>query len=324
MDSIKKAAITAGLVVGAMALPAHALTITPIFGSSINSDPNAGNIKNDINTAIAFYQSTFTDPITVSIAFNATHVAGGYLGQTEFSLATVSYSSFLTALTADKSGANDLTALAHLPAGPNNPVNATAGIWLKPANEAALGFGPASVNGGTINLNVAQPLVFGGTAGSGQYDAMRVIQHEIDEILGLGSILGLNFSNGTPMSRDGVAPEDLFRYDGSGARSFTTSSSATSYFSIDGTTNIVPFNQDSRGDYADWYSLTGCPGRVQDAFACSGQSASLKLSSFEVKALDVIGYNIAAVPEPESYAMLLAGLGILGFIGRRRSKQALA
>lgn len=29
-------------------------------------------------------------------------------------------------------------------------------------------------------------------------------------------------------------------------------------------------------------------------------------------------YNIAAVPEPETYAMLLAGLGMMGFVARRR------
>ncbi|WP_229207642.1 MULTISPECIES: collagen-binding domain-containing protein [unclassified Duganella] len=33
---------------------------------------------------------------------------------------------------------------------------------------------------------------------------------------------------------------------------------------------------------------------------------------------------IAAVPEPETYAMLLAGLGIVGFMGRRRQKAAAA
>ena len=31
--------------------------------------------------------------------------------------------------------------------------------------------------------------------------------------------------------------------------------------------------------------------------------------------------SVAAVPEPETYAMLLAGLGVLGFVGRRRAKQ---
>jgi hypothetical protein len=32
--------------------------------------------------------------------------------------------------------------------------------------------------------------------------------------------------------------------------------------------------------------------------------------------------SVAAVPEPETYAMLLAGLGVLGFTGRRRMKQS--
>jgi hypothetical protein len=32
--------------------------------------------------------------------------------------------------------------------------------------------------------------------------------------------------------------------------------------------------------------------------------------------------SAGVVPEPETYAMLLAGLGLLGFIGRRRKQQA--
>ena len=32
--------------------------------------------------------------------------------------------------------------------------------------------------------------------------------------------------------------------------------------------------------------------------------------------------NIVSVPEPDTYAMLLVGLGLLGFIGRRRKQQA--
>ena len=35
----------------------------------------------------------------------------------------------------------------------------------------------------------------------------------------------------------------------------------------------------------------------------------------------VVGLRVAAIPEPESYALLLAGLGAVGFIARRRQRQ---
>lgn len=34
------------------------------------------------------------------------------------------------------------------------------------------------------------------------------------------------------------------------------------------------------------------------------------------------GFNVSAVPEPETYAMMLAGLGLLGFAARRRKQKA--
>ena len=37
-----------------------------------------------------------------------------------------------------------------------------------------------------------------------------------------------------------------------------------------------------------------------------------------------ITYNVAAVPEPSTYAMLLAGLGLMGFVARRRMQDTLA
>ena len=73
------------------------------------------------------------------------------------------------------------------------------------------------------------------------------------------------------------------------------------------------------------FALFGLGGKIDAA----GSSWTLGSGSYR---LDVSGtgsayggayglsYSVAAVPEPESYAMFLAGLGIMGAVARRRSK----
>src|SRR4029453_2813008 len=61
--------------------------------------------------------------------------------------------------------------------------------------------------------------------------------------------------------------------------------------------NIVNFNQDPSGDFGDWLS-TGCLPYVQVAFACTGQSSDVAPTSPESINLDVIGYDLVALPPP--------------------------
>ena len=49
---------------------------------------------------------------------------------------------------------------------------------------------------------------------------------------------------------------------------------------------------------------------MQNAFGTPG--ATPNLGTAEITALDVIGYNVSAIPEPSSAALLL-GLGAIGF-----------
>lgn len=60
-------------------------------------------------------------------------------------------------------------------------------------------------------------------------------------------------------------------------------------------------------------------------FTASGTSATIRFSTFGLDRtaqydtrIDNVILSTAAVPEPETYALLLAGLGVLAWVARRR------
>ena len=307
------------------ALPAHAnLIITPTFDTTITSDTNAANIEATINTAIGFYEATFSDPINVGITFASNNTG---LGQSNFGLFDVSYQDFYNALVADGTSPDDAAAIAQISSDgavggvPNavNPVTGTNLVLIKSANAKALGFTGFTGSDGTITLNTTLTHPGSGAGTTGQYSLLAVTEHEIDEILGLGSTLGLTDSSGAPLTNtfNDPSPEDFFRFTGTGnrTRSFDATTTATSYFSIDGTTNLVQFNNTGNGDYGDWASGSGTV-RVQDAVGTPGSNPVLIASSAEVRALDVIGYDLAA-PEPSTWILMAGGLVIAGYFRKR-------
>ena len=289
------------------------LDIIPTFDSSITSLPNAAAIESIINSAISFYNSNITTPFADPVQITFQNMSSG-LGQSITPIYQGTYASFLSALQTTSSGdATDTTALAHLPtvAGYTS-VFGNPNIFVTAANLRALGLGNPSGSDGTIGLNTSITNVVGGP-----YSLFAVTEHEIDEVLGLGSAL--------PSLPD-ARPEDLYRYDQFGNRSFTTNSAALAYFSLNGTTDLAQFdNQNDGGDFGDWQSNplpSGVLPKVQDAFATPNVTPSLGLSSPEVIALDAIGYNLnaVAVPEPSSLLLFGAGFGALGLLGWRRKK----
>jgi hypothetical protein len=314
--------LTAALVGAALGgAPAYAdLIITPTFDSTITSDPNAATIENTINQAIQVYQTRFGDNITVAIKFQETSSG---LGSSSTFFGTITYSQYLTALTSHATTTNDAIALAHLPAGPNNPVNGNADVNVATANLRALGFS-ASPPGGidsTISLNTSIMNLSRPPGDPSKYDLFAVASHEINEALGFGSALN-GLSNGSPNPTGPVSPEDLFRYDQNGARSLSTDINTQAFFSLDGTTQLARFNQDQNGDFSDWYSPGTQTPQVQDAFATPGATPNLGV---ELTALDVIGYTLlapAGTPEPSS--LTLVGLSALaaGYGWWRRRHQA--
>jgi len=108
------------------------------------------------------------------------------------------------------------------------------------------------------------------------------VEHEIDEVLGLGSALNSTTTPAMPLT------EDLFRWHSAGTRSYAADASTTNpcgastpaaFFSIDGgTTDVDDFNNcNNGGDYGDW--ITHTPSQVQDAFTNASAAASLSIDT---------------------------------------------
>lgn len=321
-----------GLLVAA-GMPAHAVTIVPTFDSSITGSAYASTIESAINQAVGFYR-LLSNPISVSIDYELAPANAQYLGASASTFYLSGYANYAASLGQDAAANSNqvaATAYAHLSSG-----NAADQIRATSANFRALGFNAAGNrdssggSGGTFDgvilLNASYLLGFSGT---GSYAPTETIQHETDEVLGIGgsgSVLNIMQQYGLTAaptatinntSQTYIGPLDLYRYAAPGTPSLTTSGTAAAYFSINGgATNLVPFNQDSRGDYADW-GAAGCTPLVQQAFSCSTSNASLTPASPEVTALQAIGYNL---PEPGSLPLL--GSAVIGLALLRRGQSA--
>jgi len=281
------------------------LVINPTFDSSITGNPNAAAIESMINRAIALYQALFSDPITVQILFryastqpDGTPLATNQVGQSNFVVYGVPWFNYVGSLSSDAKTGNDNTANATLPSIPITPNllpssagGRAIGLATPPSMFADGHVGSGGPYDGIVTLNSKEPVQFARPPAGGNYDGQTFTEHEIDEVIGLGSYLG-----GSP-SNTNLRPQDLFSWSAPGTRSH--SATGVRYFSIDkGLTNIVNFSQVPGADYGDWES-DPCPQThpyVQNAFGCPGQSSDISATSPEGINLDVVGYDLVTSP----------------------------
>ena len=81
----------------------------------------------------------------------------------------------------------------------------------------------------------------------------------------------------------------------------------------DGTGTSVPFALDDNGQ--NFFTLTGISGGfvfLQATF--NGAEADIIDEVNQIR----LGSQVTAIPEPETYALMMAGLAAMGYIGRRR------
>ncbi len=244
-------------------------------------------------TAAAEWSTVFSDPITVNLAVGFKALGSGVLGQTGISYSTFSYTNVRNALAADAMGADDATAVAHLAA------SRPGQISLASAQAKALGGTVLATTDATIEFSTAYGFSTSrtnNTVASGTYDLIGVAAHEIGHALG--------FTSGIDNPPASTTVLDLFRYG----------ASPTAYFSIDGgATSIQAFSNGASVDYQASHWVVNSPGIMAPTFS-PGQVRDV--TALDVRALDVLGYDLIAVPEPGTWALL--GFGVVGLVWMRR------
>jgi len=285
-----------------IATSAYSLTIQPTFDSSITGDPNGAAMMTAINAAIQVLQSNLTDNVTVNITFVADENVG--LGQSSTYGGEYSYADFLAALHNKSTSVNDALALGRLPNSPTDPVIGGTQIHLTTAQARLLGLDGYNGQDSTVSLKMSLMNLTRPPADPNKYDLQQVVEHEMDEVLGISSGLP-----GTSV----VWPVDLFRYTTNRVRTFTTTGD-DAYFCVDGTNLLARYNMDPGGDYGDWWSthyptnwspttgLTLNYPQVQDAF--SGPNTAKNLGVAELTALDVVGWTLATPVAPLALTMV--------------------
>jgi hypothetical protein len=291
--------IVAAIAACGIATSAYSLTIVPTFDNSILTNDNVVGITNAINGAIQVFQSNLLDNVTVNITFTSDETVG--LGQSVTFGDDVNYGDFLTALKSHASSSRDAIAYTLLPNSAVDPVLAGTQIHVTTALARLLGLdnsytGPDSTVQCKMSLmNFTRP-----PSDPDKYDLQQVLEHEVDEVLGISSALP-NLTK--------INPADLFRYTTNLVRTYTTSGD-NAYFSTDGTNLLARYNMDPGGDYGDWWSVNenwspllgemhNFP-QVQDAF--SGPGNALDLGAAELAILDVVGWTL---PTPPNGPLLL-------------------
>jgi hypothetical protein len=267
--------------------------INVIYDQSQSSLP-AGFVA-AVNYVVNYFDTTFTNNVTVNIDLGYGEIAGqslgsGALGESETFFDSVAYSQAVNALKANQPSATQQSAYSTLP--DSSPLSGGT-LWVSTAEEKALGLLAASNSAidGYVGLSRSYPFSYsaGATPASGQYYFDGVLAHEFSEVLGRSSMLGEGLG-GT----NSYTIMDLFRYSAPGSRQLGTGGPA--YFSINnGSTNLDSWNTNPSGDLGDWSASAGADAFL--AFSPSGQIDWIKPT--DVTLMNVVGWNTSpAAPPP--------------------------
>ena len=266
---------------------AHALTFHLTYDNSTNSAPAA--FFSAVNDAIQFYQTTYTDPITINLQVGWGTVNNQNMNPGAFGQSLVngqmgsSFGAVKSALSNDAKTTVDQNSVSNLPA--SDPTGG-APYLMAHAEAKALGLFPANSPAidGFVGFSTTASFTFdpNNRAVAGRYDFIGVAEHEISEVMGR---YGLGQNSG---QLGHYSPIDDFRYASPGTLDLAPMNGA--YFSIDGGITVInTFNGPGGGDLSDWLGTT-----IDSYNAGPTIGVEMAVSAGDITVMDVIGYDAAS------------------------------
>ncbi|MCK1711156.1 MULTISPECIES: NF038122 family metalloprotease [unclassified Bradyrhizobium] len=265
-------------------------TVTPAYHNAIIAAEN-------------FFQSHFTDAVTINLHFAtepgnsdgtdfvAKNVPTGY------PVSNTGYEQLKEHLGAAATTTDDLTAIASLP---ESDPSSNLGFFVTPAEQKVLGLPDPNDNAfdGTVYLDSKLSYFYNGDPtgkDAFKFDAVGALEHEISEEM--GRLGGLGPDVGSFWST-----MDLFRYStifpliGVGHHDYDPGHAA--FFSINGQISALSsqFNDNPKsGDMADWKGVVQLFGGI-DAFGAGTQGQKEIVTATDLQIMDVLGWTPTSPP----------------------------
>ncbi|WP_207790366.1 NF038122 family metalloprotease [Sandaracinobacter neustonicus] len=349
MIRVRKTMMLAGFAAVAMsAVPANALSIvlTNMGGVEEGTDAWIG-----FTAAAKYWESVLTNDVTVNIRVGFSDLGATTLGSASSSGATYTTAAYKTALAASATSDLDDSVVANL----DNLTSNNYRVYT--ALGKALGlYTNTTNNDSTIRFNNTFAWDFNTNDGFTGYssDFISVAVHEIGHALG--------WASGVTQSGNGQAANtDLLRYQNG---SWSMAWGGDPYLSIDGgETQIFDRSWMSTGADGRQTSHWKDGARIHDGVTCTqllepqigimdptgGICQQGIVTAADLAVMDAIGWTLAwdilttptytfnsaqilnaafpqfgAVPEASTWAMLIAGFGLVGLAARRRRETATA
>lgn len=304
--------------------------------------------------AADIWSGVLSDDVNIVLDIDFRTLSAGVLGSAGSARQVNTISDYFNALNGDATSADDATAMANLPtldangnldfrtqvdtengstvvSLDNNDSNNNRFLALNTATAKAVGLRAANNTDADADITFSDAFTwdFDQSDGvdAGHQDFVGVAVHEIGHALGFVS--GVDTVNSAINGMNDLesfavfSGLDMFRY--SAADGIVDLSVGTaSYTSIDGgttqlglmSTGVTAANGGDGRQASHWKDNLGIG--IMDPTANPAGQINV-LSGTDLRAFDIMGWNLSAVPEPSSLGMLLiAGVGGIGYRRRRK------